>query len=85
VLIIADICGHDAAVYTEEETVTRVLFALYRQALDRADMASVLESTFEPPARITRRAHLAAVYDAGYATYRHFSEFAAREARLPVI
>jgi len=80
VQIIADVCGQDAAVYTEEETVTRVLFALCRQALDGADMASVLESTFEPPAWITRRPHLAAAYDAGYATYRHFSEFAAREA-----
>ncbi len=47
--IIADVCGRDATIYTEEETVTRVLFALYQQALDGADMAAALESTFEPP------------------------------------
>lgn len=82
--IIADVCGLDAAVYTEEETVTRVLYALSRQALDGANMASALESTFEAPAWVRRQPYLAPVYDAGYATYRHFSEFAAREARMPV-
>ena len=31
--IIADVCGLDAAIYCEEETVTRVLYALYRAGL----------------------------------------------------
>ena len=78
--IIADVCGRDAMVYTEEETVTRVLYALYRQALDGADMAAALESTFESPAWVRQQPRLASTYGAGYATYRHFSQFAAQEA-----
>jgi len=78
--IIADVCGQDAAIYTEEETVTRVLFALCQQALGRADLASALDSTFGPPGWVKYQPDLRPKYDAGYLTYRHFSEFAAREA-----
>jgi xylulokinase len=78
--IIADVCGRDVAIYTEEETVTRVLFALYQQALGRADLASALNSTFGPPGWVKHQPELRPKYDADYITYRHFSEFAAREA-----
>jgi xylulokinase len=78
--IIADVCGRDAAIYTEEETVTRVLFALCQQALGRADLASALDSTFGPPTWVKHQPDLRPRYDAGYATYRHFSDFAAKEA-----
>ena len=78
--IIADVCGRDAAIYAEEETVTRVLFALCQQALGRADLASALDSTFGPPGWVKYQPDLRPKYDAGYITYRHFSEFAAREA-----
>lgn len=78
--IIADICGRDAAIYAEDETVTRVLFALCQQAFGRADLASALNSTFGSPGWVKHQPDLWLKYDTGYMTYRHFSEFAAREA-----
>jgi len=80
--IIADVCGRDAAIYTEEETVTRVLYALCQQALGREDLASALEKTFGPPGWIKHQPALRSKYDACYITYRHFSEFAAQEAEV---
>ncbi|MCU0509384.1 MAG: FGGY family carbohydrate kinase [Anaerolineae bacterium] len=78
--LVADTCGLDAAIYTEEETVTRVLYALAQQALGRQDLVSALERTFPAPTRLTHQPAHAAAYDAAYARYRRFSDFAAREA-----
>lgn len=78
--IIADACGHDAAIYTAEETVTRALYALCQQALGQEEMAVALERTFGPPRWVRRRPPLAPAYAAAYAAYRRFSAFAAQEA-----
>lgn len=78
--IIADVCDRDVAIYAEEETVTRVLFALSRQALHGVEMSAALADTFGPPDLVEHRPDLKPVYDTGYSVYRRFSEFAAREA-----
>jgi xylulokinase len=81
--IIADVCQYDVAIYTEAETVTRVLYALCQSALSEADFNETLINTF--PAPIVRRCNVerAAVYQGGYDTYRRFAEFALREATHP--
>lgn len=84
VQIVADACGLDAAVYAEEETVTRVLYALAQHALGRQDFISALELTFPAPARVAHGLAHVAAYDAAYARYRRFSDFASQEARQPL-
>jgi xylulokinase len=78
--IVADVSGRDASIYAEEETVTRVLFALTQQALGGAPMADALNATFEAPDWVRAQPAFRAKYDEGYNTYRHFCEFALREA-----
>ncbi len=78
--VIADICSMDAAIYAEEETVTRVLYALYRMALHGDDLPATLDSTFPQPEIIVHDEEHKSVYDVGYGTYRRFALFAAAEA-----
>jgi xylulokinase len=79
--IIADICQRDVSIYTEEETVTRVLYALCQSALNRADFNATLVSTFPQPDVIHCNPDYAAVYQRGYAIYRRFADFAWQEAK----
>ncbi len=79
--MIADVCQKDVAIYTEEETVTRVLYALCSSALARGDFTSSLLCTFPKPDVIPCNLDLGAVYSAGYANYRSFVDFAVQEAR----
>jgi sugar (pentulose or hexulose) kinase len=78
--MLADICQRDAAIYTEEETVTRALYALCRSALDHADFAASLQATFPPPEVIRCRPDGSAAYQLGYERYRRFADFAVQEA-----
>ncbi|MEW5960945.1 MAG: FGGY family carbohydrate kinase, partial [Chloroflexota bacterium] len=78
--IIADVCQYDVAIYTEAETVTRVLYALCRSALHRADFDETLVSTFPAPDVISCSRDHAAAYQRSYATYRRFAAFALKEA-----
>lgn len=78
--IIADVCQHDVAIYTEAETVTRVLYALCRSALNQADFNETLVNTFPTPAGLPYQRNLAAVYDRNYEGYRRFAAFALEEA-----
>lgn len=80
--IIADACGMDVSIYAEEETVTRVLYALCQEALHRVDLGEALIQTFREPERIGCRREYAPAYGASYATYRRFAAFAAQEAAL---
>lgn len=79
--IIADVCQRDVVIYAEEETVTRVLFALCQASLGRAAFEDALLKTFDAPQVIQRRQERSNVYDEGYERYRAFSEFADRRAR----
>ncbi len=79
--IIADVCQRDVLIYAEEETVTRVLFALCQASLGRAGFEDALLDTFSAPHIVRHRAGRSDVYDEGYARYRAFSEFASRRAR----
>ncbi len=78
--IIADVCQKDVAIYTEEETVTRVLYALCRSALDHADFVACLLTTFPPPDVIHRNPAGGVAYRLGYETYRRFADYAVQEA-----
>ncbi len=78
--MIADICQKDVAIYTEEETVTRVLYALCRSALDHADFAASLLTTFPPPEVVRCHPDRGAAYRLGYERYRRFADFAVQEA-----
>jgi xylulokinase len=79
--IIADACGRDVAIYAEEETVTRVLYALYRVSLYGDDLDTILSSTFPAPEIIRRDQDCSNLYEPGFATYRRFAAFAFGEAR----
>lgn len=79
--IFADVCQRDVLIYAEEETVTRVLFALCQESLGRAAFEEALMETFDAPRVVRHRTARSAVYDAGYEQYRAFSEFASRRAR----
>ncbi len=79
--IIADVCGLDAAIYCEEETVTRVLHALYRAGLYGADLAAALDHTFPEPGFVRCNPTRAGeIYARGYASYRRFADFALAES-----
>jgi sugar (pentulose or hexulose) kinase len=78
--IIADVCQYDVAIYTEAETVTRVLYALGQSALNRADFNETLVNTFPEADFIHCNRDNAAAYLRGYETYRRFAAFALAEA-----
>jgi xylulokinase len=78
--IIADVCQEDVSIYTEEETVTRVLYALCQSALNQADFNETLVNTFSQPDLIYCNRDYASIYQRGYDTYRHFAGFALEEA-----
>jgi sugar (pentulose or hexulose) kinase len=78
--ILADVCGLDAAIYAEEETVTRVLYALYRTGLYGTDMAAALDGTFPEPGIVRCDPARAEIYARGYASYRRFADFALAES-----
>lgn len=78
--IMADVCRYDVAIYTEAETVTRVLYALCQSALNRAAFNETLVNTFPPPARLPYQRDVATVYDENYQVYRRFAAFALEEA-----
>lgn len=79
--IIADSCQRDVLIYAEEETVTRVIFALCQENLGRAAFRDALLKTFEAPQVVPHGRGRSDVYDEGYERYRAFSEFASRRAR----
>ncbi len=78
--LIADVCEKDVAIYTEEETVTRVLYALCRTAIDHGDFAASLLATFPQPEIIRCHRDSSATYRRGYERYRRFADFAVQEA-----
>ncbi len=78
--LIADVCEKDVAIYTEEETVTRVLYALCRTAIDQGDFAASLLATFPQPEIIPCHRDSSATYRRGYERYRRFADFAVQEA-----
>jgi len=81
--IIADICQQDVSIYTEEETVTRVLYALCQSALNQAGFNETLVNTFPQPEAIHFNPDYAAVYEHAYQAYRRFADFAWQEAIRP--
>ena len=83
--IIADVCQYDVAIFTESETVTRVLYALCQSALTQADFDETLVSTFPSPSMIRCTSDNAAIYQRTYETYRRFADFALQEATHPTM
>jgi sugar (pentulose or hexulose) kinase len=81
--IIADVCQYDVAIYTEAETVTRVLYALCQSALAGADFDRTLINSFPTPGLIRCTGDDAAPYQQNYETYRRFANFALQEATHP--
>ena len=81
--IIADVCQYDVAIYTEAETVTRVLYALCQSALTQADFYETLINTFPPPRIIRHNVADASIYQQTYETYGRFADFALQEATHP--
>jgi xylulokinase len=80
--IIADVCQRDVLIYAEEETVTRVLYALCQVNLGRDSFEDALLQTFEEPHIVERRERQAGVYREGYRDYRAFAAFAAARAAV---
>ena len=78
--IIADVCQRDVLIYAEEETVTRVLFALCQVNMGRASFEDALLLTFEEPLLVKCREQLADVCTERYRAYRAFAAFAERRA-----
>jgi xylulokinase len=78
--IMADVCQYDVSIYTEAETVTRVLYALCQSALKQADFNETLVNTFPAPDSIHYNRDYGAIYQRGYDTYRRFAVFALEEA-----
>jgi xylulokinase len=78
--LIGDVCQYDVAIYTEAETVTRVVYALAHSALHQTDFKDTLVRTFPPPDVIRCDRTKADLYQQGYGTYRRFAAFALEEA-----
>lgn len=81
--IIADVCQYDVAIYTEAETVTRVLYALCQSALNQIDFDEALVGTFPAPTIIPCQREYANDYQRNYEAYRRFADFALTEASYP--
>ena len=81
--IIADVSQYDVAIYTEAETVTRVLYALCQSALTQADFDEILINTFPAPNVVRCAGEHAPIYGRVYETYRRFADFAWQEATHP--
>lgn len=78
--IIADVCQYDVTIYTEAETVTRVLYALCQSALNQTDFDEALVSTFPAPTVIPCNYDHIYTYQQSYEAYRRFADFALKEA-----
>ncbi|NJN92664.1 MAG: hypothetical protein HC875_00570 [Anaerolineales bacterium] len=78
--IIADVCQYDVAIYTEAETVTRVLYALCQSALNQIDFDQALVNTFPVPTVILYNRDHTNDYQRSYEAYRRFADFALKEA-----
>jgi xylulokinase len=78
--IVADVCGRDVLIYSEQETVTRVLYALCQEHLGRGDFEGSLLQTFDEPSVIRHRRESAGAYNEGYRWYSAFAEFAYERA-----
>jgi len=78
--IMANVCQRDVFIYAEEETVTRVLFALCQVNLGRSSFEEALRKTFDKPLVVAYRGDLADVYGKGYRQYRAFATFANQQA-----
>jgi xylulokinase len=78
--IVADACQRPVLVYAEQETVTRVLYALCRAHLGREPFEPALLRTFDEPAIITPCQMLEATYLQGYRRYHDFARFAWQQA-----
>ncbi|MFN8453245.1 MAG: FGGY family carbohydrate kinase [Anaerolineae bacterium] len=78
--IIADVCQYDVIIYTEAETVTRVLYALCQSALNQTDFDKALVSTFPAPTVIPCNRDYMHAYQQSYQAYRRLADFALQEA-----
>ena len=67
-------------IYAEEETVTRVLYALCQVNLGRASFEGALRRTFGEPIVAQSREEVAHVYRRAYVQYRAFAAFAETRA-----
>jgi xylulokinase len=79
--IIADACQRDVLIYTEKETVTRVLYALCQAHLDRQRFEEALLQTFDEPGIIHHSRERARPYEEAYGRYRALARFAWEQAR----
>ena len=77
---IADVCQRDILIFTGQETVTRVLFALCMESLGRQKFEEVLVASFDHPEIVSCQTGVKETYDKGYRVYREFSRFAAEQA-----
>jgi xylulokinase len=78
--IIADVSQRDVLIHAEEETVTRVLYALCQVNLGRASFEDALLRTFKEPLVARCRESLVDTYREGYQQYRAFAAFADERA-----
>jgi xylulokinase len=83
--IIADACQYEVSIYTEAETVTRVLYALCQSALAQADFNDVLINTFPDPKVKKCTDNHTILYQQNYEIYRRFADFAHKEASNPIL
>jgi xylulokinase len=78
--IVADVCRQAVGIYSQEETVTRVLYALCTSALGRAGFDETLAGTFAAPRVVQCRPDAWPAYETGYERYQRFAAFAREEA-----
>jgi sugar (pentulose or hexulose) kinase len=77
---IADVCQRDVLIFTGQETVTRVLFALCMESLGQQKFEDVLVASFDRPEIVPCKRDMKETYDKGYRAYRELSRFAAEQA-----
>jgi xylulokinase len=78
--IFADVCQRPLLIYTEQETVTRPLYAYGVTALENdLSFDQALKRTFGRPQRLAAQSELASTYDPIYHQYRLLADFAAEK------
>ena len=77
--IIADACQMDVSIYSGQETVTRVLYAICMEHLGQGKLEKYLQDSFAKPHIVKKQENYQKVYAQNYRVYRNFSKFALNE------
>ncbi|QRN85940.1 hypothetical protein JR334_01520 [Clostridia bacterium] len=76
VQMVADICQVKVSVYSAQETVTNVLFAMAKSELEGQPFKSILAESFQNVETVEQNSAMVSEYEEAYQTFLSFSKYA---------